>query len=222
MRRTWIAAAAAAVLLVATPALATDSATYKGYPVAQVKVNGQTVTSDVPAIVVDGRTMVPLRFVTQALGGQVEWDQATRTASIQLAPTSNPADPLFFLQVNMRLALTDAETCSATASTDTLKQAMAKLLVIRDGLSRFSPSHPLYAAALEEALAVGDLQDFCGLYAQAQAVRSQGMDPTPIQNDAQAALRISMWHFQVADGLAAQAGAGHFLGPQDQAMNPWQ
>src|SRR5262245_40284368 len=37
------------------------------------KINGQNVTLDVPAMTLGGRTMVPLRFVSQALGADVTW-----------------------------------------------------------------------------------------------------------------------------------------------------
>jgi len=37
-------------------------------------VNGRTVTLDVPPQIIQGRTLVPLRFVTEALGCKVDWD----------------------------------------------------------------------------------------------------------------------------------------------------
>jgi len=73
----------AAVLVVAGTALAAGVyGTYKGYNIVKVKVDGREVVSDVPAVNLDGRTMVPLRFVSEALGATVTWDQATYTASI--------------------------------------------------------------------------------------------------------------------------------------------
>jgi len=36
-------------------------------------VNGQSVTLDVPAQVIRGRTLVPVRFVSEAIGAQVDW-----------------------------------------------------------------------------------------------------------------------------------------------------
>jgi len=44
--------------------------------------NGTRVSLDVPAVVKDGRTLVPLRFVSEALGTRVDWDGQTRTVSI--------------------------------------------------------------------------------------------------------------------------------------------
>lgn len=49
---------------------------------AQAYVNGQLRLLDVPAQARFGRTMVPLRFVSEALGAQVQWDDRTRTVSI--------------------------------------------------------------------------------------------------------------------------------------------
>ena len=49
---------------------------------ATALVNGQTRMLDQPAVVVEGRTLVPLRFVAEALGGDVEWNGATREIKI--------------------------------------------------------------------------------------------------------------------------------------------
>jgi hypothetical protein len=40
---------------------------------------------DYPAKIVNGRIMVPLRFVTEAFGGSARWDALTRTAYIDSA-----------------------------------------------------------------------------------------------------------------------------------------
>ncbi|MDR7567811.1 MAG: copper amine oxidase N-terminal domain-containing protein [Armatimonadota bacterium] len=45
-------------------------------------VNGRPIPLDVPVAVVRGRVMVPLRFVSEALGAVVEWDEANRTVFI--------------------------------------------------------------------------------------------------------------------------------------------
>lgn len=45
-----------------------------------------TVTSDVKPITRDGRTLVPIRFASQALGAQVGWDQANKTVIVVEAP----------------------------------------------------------------------------------------------------------------------------------------
>ena len=48
----------------------------------QAMINGRPAAMDVPAMLVGGRTMVPLRFVSQALGANVNWDANTSTVAI--------------------------------------------------------------------------------------------------------------------------------------------
>lgn len=45
-------------------------------------VNGQAQTLDVPAMAIDGRTLVPVRFVSEALQADVQWVQETQTVQI--------------------------------------------------------------------------------------------------------------------------------------------
>jgi S1-C subfamily serine protease len=46
-------------------------------------VDGKSIELDLPAKVMDGRTMVPLRFVAEAMGAQVEWDSKERIIKIE-------------------------------------------------------------------------------------------------------------------------------------------
>jgi hypothetical protein len=46
--------------------------------------NGEPIPLDVPAKIIRGRTMVPFRFVSEALGADVNWDPGTRTVKINL------------------------------------------------------------------------------------------------------------------------------------------
>lgn len=48
-----------------------------------LKVNGAEISMDVPVKAVNGRTFLPVRYVAQALGNKVEWDQATQTATVK-------------------------------------------------------------------------------------------------------------------------------------------
>jgi len=45
-------------------------------------IDGQPVTLDAPAVIYQSRTLVPLRFVAEALGCEVSWDAATATAGV--------------------------------------------------------------------------------------------------------------------------------------------
>jgi hypothetical protein len=48
-------------------------------------VNGASITMDVAAeIVPPGRTMIPMRFLAQAFGAKVTWDDTTKTATFEL------------------------------------------------------------------------------------------------------------------------------------------
>lgn len=50
-------------------------------------VNGNPVALDVPAMIITGSTMVPLRFVGEALGAGVVWDVTTKTVDISTTGT---------------------------------------------------------------------------------------------------------------------------------------
>jgi hypothetical protein len=52
------------------------------------KVNGKNVTLDVPAMTIGGSTMVPLRFVGEALGADVSWQNSTQTVQIAMEDAS--------------------------------------------------------------------------------------------------------------------------------------
>lgn len=54
--------------------------------------NGSEVTLDVPAKIVEDRTMVPLRFVSEALGAKVGWDENTQAVTLTSPATSTPAN----------------------------------------------------------------------------------------------------------------------------------
>lgn len=56
-------------------------------------INGQVKQLDVPAKIVNGRTLAPLRFVGEAFGGTVEWNQASQLISITSVPTSGTPPP---------------------------------------------------------------------------------------------------------------------------------
>ncbi|HEX8832955.1 MAG TPA: stalk domain-containing protein, partial [Abditibacteriaceae bacterium] len=64
----------------------------------QASVNGQTRVLDIPAQTRLGRTLVPLRFVSEALGAEVRWNEGLRTVTIVAPPVipgagTNPNGP---------------------------------------------------------------------------------------------------------------------------------
>lgn len=54
------------------------------------KVNGSTVTMDTQAVLVNGRTMVPLRFISESFGANVEWQASNRMVVITTAASKQP------------------------------------------------------------------------------------------------------------------------------------
>jgi hypothetical protein len=103
--------------------------------------NGQSRILDAPARVVDGATLVPLRFVAQALGAQVSWNEATSTVQIStLQQHLAKAPPTVYpyrtpLSVNGVLTQVDFEGSSPfitvrSGGTDTLLKLTPKTQVV--------------------------------------------------------------------------------------------
>ncbi|MEX0766377.1 MAG: copper amine oxidase N-terminal domain-containing protein [bacterium] len=59
------------------------------------RVNDRPVTLDVPATILRGRTLVPLRFISESLGASVEYREESRTVVISTtgAPVGQPPPP---------------------------------------------------------------------------------------------------------------------------------
>lgn len=67
----------------------------------ELAVNSQTVVKNSTSYIIDvaptihmGRTLVPLRFISEHLGIQVTWNSATHTVSLQNPPPPPPVDPV--------------------------------------------------------------------------------------------------------------------------------
>lgn len=56
--------------------------TYEGYSKVQVNANDQQISSAVPAIMMNGTTMLPLRETASALNSFIKWDDGNQTANI--------------------------------------------------------------------------------------------------------------------------------------------
>jgi spore germination protein len=58
-------------------------------------VNGKKTSLDMPAVIRGGRTLVPLRFFTEAFGALVDWDGTNRVVTINAKPgTTKPKGPM--------------------------------------------------------------------------------------------------------------------------------
>lgn len=63
----------------------------KGSTIIKLKIgsyaaerNGEALALEVPAMIMNGRTLVPARFIAECLGAVVDWDSGTRTVLINL------------------------------------------------------------------------------------------------------------------------------------------
>lgn len=58
----------------------------------EVLINNKKADLDVPAMIIDGRTMIPARFISEKLGYTVDWDGDTRTVKITTPSTYDRKD----------------------------------------------------------------------------------------------------------------------------------
>lgn len=86
----WIAALGS-VLIGSVGASASVNGDYKGNPIVQVRVNGNVLSPEVPAQIVDGSTLLPLRAVSEALGADIKWNPDSY--SVDVSAKGNGADP---------------------------------------------------------------------------------------------------------------------------------
>ena len=54
-----------------------------------VMVNGETIFFDQNPVIIDGRTLVPVRFVVEKMGYKVEWDGDSQTVYIKNSESEN-------------------------------------------------------------------------------------------------------------------------------------
>ncbi|MDB5083352.1 MAG: hypothetical protein JWN30_238 [Bacilli bacterium] len=79
--------------------LQTAYAKYNGHSI-EIPLNSYVIyedshpyTMDVPILMIGDRTLVPMRFVVEALGFQVSWDQSTQTASVAAPAQDSSQSP---------------------------------------------------------------------------------------------------------------------------------
>ncbi len=117
-------------------------------------VNGQARRLDVPATVIGGLTMVPLRFIGEALGAKVEWQGATRTVLItsaeagtqETAGTSAPK--ISQVVVSPQRALNNGDTLIVIMTGDAGGQASFDIVGVRTGITMAEVSPGRYQGNL--------------------------------------------------------------------------
>jgi uncharacterized protein YbbC (DUF1343 family) len=70
--------------------------------------NGETLELDVPAQIINQRTMVPVRFIAEALGYDVDWEEQTQLVQItDASPTPPPEPPSAVIQLGNEVLFSD-------------------------------------------------------------------------------------------------------------------
>ena len=82
-----------------------DGVTKKNYDVTVVNLlmGGKDVVADVPTMLFNNRTLVPIAFVVENLGAKIEWNQKERKATITMA------DKTIVLQIDSPTALVNGK-----------------------------------------------------------------------------------------------------------------
>lgn len=135
---------------------------YKGFPVVGIVVNDRELQPDVPAIVMDGRTLLPVRAVAEALGAKVEWDQSTYTVKVTLPKEINEEEFLSWRQeLKDRFAPLWSEYTSlledfnrGSIDSPAFDEKMATLLPKVEELMRFSSSITSSDPVIRESIQV--------------------------------------------------------------------
>jgi hypothetical protein len=81
-------------------------------------VNGLPVSLDVPPQIINGRTLVPIRFVSENLGAEVNWDGNTKTVTIKM-------DSIAYL--NNKIATLEKEKSDLAKQNNVLQQRIIEL-----------------------------------------------------------------------------------------------
>jgi len=82
MRKKWLSVIGAVML-----AAVLTTAAFAANPVKLI-VNGREIKPDVAPQIINGRTMVPVSWVAEALSADVQWDEKQRIVKIKLRRTS--------------------------------------------------------------------------------------------------------------------------------------
>jgi Copper amine oxidase N-terminal domain len=108
----------------------------------QARVSGAPRLLDVPAFTINGRTMVPLRFISEALGASVQWIAASQTILIGTtgaaqAPPPPSTPPVSTTEISGRLvAVTTGENSRIVIRHD--GQDSTIIVTPATGISRFN------------------------------------------------------------------------------------
>jgi|GEM_PF-5515625 len=76
------------ILIMILPSAVSQAAEGAINDAIKIQVNGRYLTMDVAPVIVNDRTLVPIRVIAEALGAQVLWHEAVQTVNITLGDTA--------------------------------------------------------------------------------------------------------------------------------------
>ncbi|MGG1519625.1 copper amine oxidase N-terminal domain-containing protein [Paenibacillus oryzisoli] len=119
------------VLLSTVVALAMFSGVAYSASGLKLIVNGNVITPEVPPQIIDGSTMVPIRAVSEALGADVQWNEAEQTVTV------NQSD-----RASMQRQIDLLQTALAAESADQAVKTWAKEVKNRNGAAQYALLSP--------------------------------------------------------------------------------
>lgn len=115
-------------------------------------VNGEIKRLDVPARSIGGLTMVPLRFIGEALGAKVEWQGATRTVLItspeKVGGQASDTPSITKVVVSPQRTLRTGDTLTVIMTGDPQGQATFDILGVRTAIPMSEESPGRYSGTL--------------------------------------------------------------------------
>lgn len=106
----------------------------------QTYKNGQQISLDVPAKIINGRTLVPLRFVSEAMGCQVDWDGDTETITINASSNTTQSEFVKWTPEQVIAAFKSAELEAENTRAMTSKDYGLAPMIAKEGIRFYIPS----------------------------------------------------------------------------------
>lgn len=132
----WILGLGVCMVLISAQAVTIAAGpTFEGFPVVMVLLNGSPVTSDAPAVNLNGRTMLPLRAIAEAAGMDIKWDGASNTATLTSRASIAIADALRAENAQLKADL-DGTKAELASTQRALASARAELATADDPVAK--------------------------------------------------------------------------------------
>lgn len=131
-------------------------------------VNNREIVTDIPPLMIDGRVMVPVRFVSESLGASVSWDESSYSVFINNSQQSPPiydynAKTSYYerliklfelVKKNMDDCDNIVKTAGFTGSTYQIEKRHIEIETVMADLKNYPPGYELYYSALLEYYSV--------------------------------------------------------------------